>query len=122
MAWVTCSLCRALEDNHLTKEILEGFTFVGDNTYVKKMFMAVPLKGVRGGYEDGYNVYLSQLRITIERVCGVFVHHWSILRAPLAVPLQKVAPLVESLVRLHNFCIDNMTMASYRFRRRVCKF
>jgi hypothetical protein len=106
MAWVTSALCRSLEDNPLTKKIRTGFTFVGDNAYVKKMFMAVPLKGVRGGYEDAYNFYLSQLRITIERAFGVLVHRWSILRAPLALPLQKVGPLVESLVRLHNFCID----------------
>ena len=93
-------------DNHITKKVLKGFTFVGDNAYVEKMFMAVPLKGVRDGYEDGYNVYLSQLRITTERSFGVFVHRCSILRASLAVPLQKLAPLVESLMRLHNLCID----------------
>ena len=106
MAWVTSSLCRALEENAITKLIIDGFTFVGDNAYVKKMYMATPLKGMRSGYEDAYNFYLSQLRITIERAFGVFVHRWAILRAPLAIPLPKVAPLVESLVRLHNFCID----------------
>ena len=75
------------------------------------MYIAIPLKGVRSGYEDAYNFYLSQLRITIERTFGVFVHRWAILRAPLTIPIQKVAPLIESLVRLHNFCInENETM------------
>ena len=97
---------RALEDNAVTKKIIDGFTIIGDNAYVKKAFMATPLKGIRGGYEDAYNFYLSQLRITIERCFGVLVHRWSILHAPLVIPLQKVAPLVESLIRLHNFCID----------------
>ena len=66
MAWVTSSLCKMLEENDITKKILEGFTIIGDNAYVKTMYMATPLKGVRSGYEDGYNFYLSQLRITIE--------------------------------------------------------
>ena len=68
--------------------------------------MATPLKGIRSGYEDRYNFYLSQLRITIERAFGVLVHRWAILRAPLTIPIMKVAPLLESLVRLHNFCIN----------------
>ncbi|KAL7535942.1 hypothetical protein ACHAWF_005314 [Thalassiosira exigua] len=106
MAFVTSALCIALESNAHTKKILDGFTFVGDNAYVKKPYMAVPLKGVQKGYRDAYNFYLSQLRITIERCFGVFVHRWAILRAPLTIPIQKVAPLVEALVRLHNYCID----------------
>ena len=71
MAWVISALCRALKDNHITKKVLEGFTFVWDNAYVKKMLVAVLLKGVHGGYDNGYNCYLSQLRITIERGCLV---------------------------------------------------
>ena len=106
MAWVTSSLCMALEDNANTKIILDGFTIIGDNAYVKKMFMATPLKGMRKDYEDGFNFYHSQLRITIERCFGVLVHCWAILRAPLNIPLPKVPPLIESLIRLHNFCID----------------
>ena len=106
MAWVTSCLHKLLVENSVSKKIIDGFTFVGDNAYVKKHFMATPLKGVRGGYEDVYNFYLSQLRITIERAFGVLVHRWAILRAPLTVPLHKIAPLVESLIRLHNFCID----------------
>ena len=106
MASVTLSLCRCLEDNAVTKKILEGFTIIGDNAYVQKFYMAIPLKGLQTGWKDGYNFYLSQLRITIERAFGVFVHRWAILRAPLTIPLQRVAPLIESLVRLHNFCIN----------------
>ncbi len=68
--------------------------------------MATPLKGMQGGHEDAYNFYLSQIRITIERAFGVLVHWWAILRAPLLCPMSKVGPLIESLVRLHIFCID----------------
>lgn len=73
--------------------------------------MSVPLKGQQVGYNDAYNFYLSQLRITIERAFGTLVHRWSILRGPLLVPLPKVAPLVMCLCRLHNFCINNKETA-----------
>jgi len=95
-----------LEEGTGTVVIKPGFTLVGDNAYVKKPYVATPLKGVRAGYEDGYNFYLSQLRITIERVFGMLVHRWSILRAPLTIPIPKVAPMMESLIRLHNYCIN----------------
>ena len=106
LAWVTSSLCMMLEEGTGTVVIKPGFTLVGDNAYVKKPYMATPLKGIRAGYEDGYNFYLSQLRITIERAFGVLVHRWSILRAPLTIPIPKVAPMMESLIRLHNYCIN----------------
>ena len=106
MAWVTSALCVALENNAITQKILEGFTFIGDNAYVKKPYMATPIKGVHGGHLDAYNYYVTQLRVFIECTFGLFVHRWAILRAPLTVPTPKVAPLVESLVRLHNYCID----------------
>jgi hypothetical protein len=89
MAWVTSKLHRMLEDNAVTKMIIDGFVIVGDCAYVKKQFMATPLRGVQDGPEDAYNFYLSQLRITIERAFGVFVHRWAILRAPLLCPIAK---------------------------------
>ena len=46
------------------------------------------------------------------------MHRWAILRAPLTVPLPKIAPLVEALIRLHNFCInqEDIKIASVRGR------
>ena len=65
------------------------------------------------GHEDAYNFYLSQLSITIERAFWVFVHWWAILHAPLLCPVSKVGPLIESLVRLLNVCINkNRELAS----------
>ena len=113
MAWVTTSLNLSLEKNIDTKIILDGHTLVGDCAYVKSPFMATPLKGIRSGHEDAYNFYLSQLRITIERAFGVLVHRWAILRAPLIIPLAKVGPLVEALLRLHNFCIDQSELSVF---------
>ena len=106
MAWVTSDLCMSLENNAVSKMILRGYTLVGDNAYVKKPYMTVPLKGKQSGYNDAFNFYQSQLRITIERAFGVFVHRWAKLRGPLAIPPSKVAPFITCLCRLHNFCID----------------
>ena len=102
MAWVTSNLCSALENNAVTKIILPGYTLIGDNAYVKKPYMSVPLKGYQTGYNDAYNFYHSQLRINIERAFGAYVHRWAILRSPLVIPTQKVAPLILCLCRLHN--------------------
>jgi hypothetical protein len=63
MTWVTSSLNIELENN--VGKFIEGGTLVGYCAYVKKLFMATPLKGMQGGHEDAYNFYLSQLRITI---------------------------------------------------------
>jgi hypothetical protein len=116
MAWVTSDLCIKLEEA-VHDVIAKGMTLLGDNAYCKRMFVATPLKGARRGYEDAYNFYHSQLRITIERAFGVLVHRWAILRAPLMIPLPKVAPLVECLVRLHNFCIDEKELRLHQFTR-----
>jgi hypothetical protein len=64
MAWVMSSL--SMEMDHDVGMLIKGGTLVGDCAYVKKLFMATPLKGFQGGYKDAYNFYLSQLRIMIE--------------------------------------------------------
>lgn len=103
MAWVISDLCHKLET---TDMLLDGKCIVGDNAYVKKKYITVPLKGIVGEYDDAYNFYCSQLRITIERAFGVLVHRWAILRRAMNCPLKKVGPMVMCLCRLHNFCID----------------
>jgi hypothetical protein len=50
MAWVTSSLNIELENN--AGKFIEGGTLVGDCAYVKKLFMATPLKGMQGGHEE----------------------------------------------------------------------
>jgi hypothetical protein len=118
MAWVTSSLAINLENNVV--KLIEGGTLVGDCVYVKKSYMATPLKGFLGGYKEAYNFYLSQLRITVEQAFGVFVHRWAILRAPLICPIAKVLPLVLSLVRLHNFCINQREYVSMGVMGKNC--
>ena len=110
MAFVTSLLCMFLERNDVTKLLRDDMTLVGNNAYVKQIYMAVPLRGNQSGWGEGYNFSLSQIRITIERAFGVFVHRWAILRAPLTIPILKVPALVPCLIRLHNFCIDAKEM------------
>jgi hypothetical protein len=71
MAWVTSSLAINLENNVV--KLIEGGMLVGDCAYVKKSYMATPLKGFLGGYKDAYNFYLSQLRITVELLVSLFI-------------------------------------------------
>ena len=66
MAWITSSLYAALENNEVTKIILKGMTLLGDNAYIKKLFMAILLQKVQSGYCDAYNFYQSELWISIE--------------------------------------------------------
>ena len=78
--------------------------------------MSVPIKkGKLEPHEDGYNYYLSQLRVTIECSFGVLVNRWSLLRRPLCFKLERIGPLVMCLCRLHNYCIK------CRLRNKVIK-
>jgi hypothetical protein len=52
-----------------------GLCLFGDNAYINASFMATPFSGgISGGSKDGYNFYLSQLRIRIECAFGMFTH------------------------------------------------
>jgi DDE superfamily endonuclease len=88
--------------------LADGLCLFGDNAYVNTSYMATPFKSVSSGPKDAYNFYHSQLRITIERCFGMFVHRWGILRKPMSqnLSLAKINAIILCLARLHNFCID----------------
>jgi DDE superfamily endonuclease len=81
----------------------------GDCAYVNSTYMATPFKRVAGGDKDAYNYCHSQARITIECAFGMLVHRFGILCNPIpnVISLGRIATLVMSLCRLHNFCINN---------------
>jgi len=56
---------------------------------------------------DNFDFFLSQLRIRIEMAFGLMVTKWSILHTPINVKLRKLKKLLNAIVRLHNYCIDN---------------
>jgi hypothetical protein len=107
LAFATSSLGLKLEqpNNNIIKS---GHTIIGDNAWVPRPWMAVPIPGhCITVNDDAYNFYHSQLRITIERTFGIFVHRWGVLRRPLSMSMLKVPPFVMALMRLHNFCINS---------------
>ena len=53
---------------------------------VCKPYMSVPIKGEVSKYQDSYNFYVSQLRITIEHCFGVLVYMWGYSENPCKYP------------------------------------
>jgi hypothetical protein len=105
-AWVTSKLGMKLQDPD-QDIVLEDYTIVGDGAFVESNTMAVPIPGkTLPQYQDAYNFYLSQVRITIERAFGILVHRFGILRSPMSISIKKVPAIVMCLMRLHNYYID----------------
>ncbi|KAL7540732.1 hypothetical protein ACHAWF_006765 [Thalassiosira exigua] len=91
MAWTTSALCRMLEENEVTRKIIEGFTIIGNCAYVKKMYMATPLKAA-----NHYRVCIWSF--------GPSMGYTS--RTPDDSHPEGSALLIKTLVCLHNYCID----------------
>ncbi len=85
-----------------------GFYLIVDNAYPPSEW----LLPVFGGAErlnvdnDNVNYYLSQCRIRIEMTFGMMVQKWAIFQRPLRVDLEHTGVLLETVARLHNFCIN----------------
>ncbi|CAM9391742.1 unnamed protein product, partial [Pylaiella littoralis] len=92
----------------LLEALPKGYYIVGDAAYPGSDVVLVPHPGTKvSDSQDALNYHLSQCRIAIEQTFGILVSiKWGILWKPLELRLGNVAPLVESLVRLHNFCRD----------------
>jgi hypothetical protein len=89
-----------------------GKVLFGDNAYLNTQYMATPYTNVSGNEHyrtrDDYNFYQSQLRIRVECCFGMLVQRWGILRTALShtISLARIVALVNTLARLHNYCID----------------
>jgi hypothetical protein len=76
-AWVTSELGMKLAQPG-QDIIAPGLTIFGNNAFVETQYMSTPIPGKKlSRYDDAYNFYFSQLRITVERVFGILVHHWA---------------------------------------------
>ena len=108
LAFEASSLYQRCE-NGLMKD---GLVLFGDNAYLNTQYMATPYTNVSGNdaqkTKDDYNFYHSQLRIRIECAFGMLVQRWGILRTaiPHTISLTRIVALVNTLARLHNFCIS----------------
>ena len=109
LAFEASSLYHRCEHEGLMKD---GLVLFGDNAYLNTQYMATPYTNVAGNEaqrtKDDYNFYHSQLRIRIECAFGMLVQRWGILRTaiPHTISLTRIVGLVNTLARLHNFCID----------------
>ena len=108
LAFENSSLRRKLgEEGYLHNRLC----LFGDNAYVNRSYMATPYSQHSGIdiTRDHYNFFHSQLRINIECAFGILVQRWGILRKPFhhQYSIQKICKIVECLVRIHNFLIDN---------------
>ncbi|KAE9078132.1 hypothetical protein PF010_g23077 [Phytophthora fragariae] len=104
----SCNDSRAFQQSALHGEMSEmenGFYLIGDNAYECDTHMLTPFTRVETTdiHRDAYNFYLSQLRIRVEMSFGLLAGRWQIFARPLLVPLEKVASIVQTAARLHNF-------------------
>ena len=86
-----------------------GLVIFGDNAYVNTFFMVMPYPNMsKDTDQDHYNVYHSQLRITIEGAFGLLAQRWGMLRKqmPKNYSIQKIMSCVSCLCRLHNYLIQ----------------
>ena len=105
-AYKQSAMFRALEHGLLPDE----FHFIGDNAYPPSNQMLTPFNrfGLRKDPKkrDGYNFYLSQLRINIECVFGILVNRFPILQQGLKCRLLERAILTfRTCVALHNLLV-----------------
>lgn len=108
LAFESSSLYERCEDGLMKN----GYVLFGDNAYLNTSYMATPYTNVAGNdsqrTKDDYNFYHSQLRIRIKCAFGMLVQRWGILRTALShtLSLTRIVALVNTLARLHNFCIS----------------
>ncbi len=57
--------------------------FIGDNTYINKLYTATLYSGKNGKLHYNYSFYHSQLRILVECAFGMLIEQWRILRSCL---------------------------------------
>jgi hypothetical protein len=92
----------------LLRKLPLGFYLIGDNAYPPSEW----LLPVFGGLDrlnrdnDNANYYMSQCRIRIEMTFGMMVQKWGIFQRSVRVDLENTGPLLETVARLHNFCIN----------------
>eukprot|EP01040_Poterioochromonas_malhamensis_P004410 gene4410-4727_t len=82
------------------------YHWIGDLAYPLLSSLMTPFAGAGLSEDkDSFNFYLSQLRITIERVFGILVQRWGILWKPLKFNLSFAVEIVHACIRLHNYCL-----------------
>jgi hypothetical protein len=88
----------------------EGYFIIGDNAYTITNRLLIPFTAIQLGndeYRRTYNYFLSQLRIRIEMAFGRLTTKWRIFRRNMEGDLDRIASLIMTAARIHNFVIDH---------------
>ena len=101
-AIVHCGLSELIED------LPHGICIIGDAAYEPTEHLVPVYQGAERTKEkyDNFNFYASQLRICVEMGFGIMTKKWGILNRPLTISLKNVKWIMQAIVRLHNFVIN----------------
>ncbi len=92
--------------------LLPSLFICGDAAYECKDGIVTPWSSTslrdedREIFRDGFNFYLSSMRIRVEQSFGILVARWGILWRPLRVSPRQLTQVDSCCIRLHNFCIE----------------
>ena len=84
-----------------------GYFIIEDNVYAPSEHL-VPVFGrtYRLNVDnDNANFYFSQCRIRSEMVFGMMTNRFGVLQRPLRISPLNIGKLMQTIARLHNFCL-----------------
>ena len=98
----------------LLRRLPFGFYIIGDNAYPPSEWLLPTFGGADrlNRDNDNANYYMSQCRIRIEMAFGLMVSKWGVFQRNVRVDLENTGPLLETVARLHNFCINQRIYAA----------
>lgn len=105
-AWNVTDLSAEIEDGCLNSEREWPFWIACDDAYALTNTMICPFTGSLTPEEDGFNYWQSKNRIVVECAFGMFVGRFGLLWKRLTIGLEKVSPLIHSMMLIHNLCIE----------------
>jgi DDE superfamily endonuclease len=95
-----------------------GYFIIGDCAYPPSEHLVPVFGGTSrlNADNDNCNYYLSQCRIRVEMAFGMMTNRFGLLRSPLRVNPAHVRVLMQTIARLHNYCLNennNYEVAAY---------
>ena len=100
------NLRRYLEEKRLSFK----YYIVGDEAYMVSAYLLTPFPGTESQhdeYKDAFNFFISSFRIHVEQAFGILVARWGMLRLGLRMSLNFAHNVVQAMLLLHNWIIDN---------------
>ncbi len=86
---------------------LRHFISTGDNARAPSEHLVPVFGGIdrRDIHNDNANFHFSQCRIRSEMAFGIMTNRFGVLQRPLRVSPPRTGKLVQTIARLHNFCL-----------------